>query len=325
MTHPLNWRSRLAARGFPGATQVSCVHGAAVLRSYGEVEAAEAALRELLERYPEDEGALRALIKLLRDQGREADTVPLRRRQHMRRCRELGIPPSRMEEAIAWLEAAETGATLPERTDEAYVAALFDQYAASFDKKLRETLSYCAPERVLDVVRAALGERRELDVLELGCGTGLAGVLLRPLSRRLEGIDLSAGMLARARERSVYDALREGEITRVLAESQTRHGLIVAVDVLVYFGALEELFTRVAARLEPGGIFAFTVEKGEEPGYRLQPNGRYVHALGYLRECARAAGLTPVVEREASLRTELGEPVIGHVVALALPGETDNA
>ena len=325
MTLPLNWRSRLMAHGFPGATQVSCVHGAAVLRSYGDVPGAEAALRELLERYPEDEGALRALIKLLQEEGRPEDTVPLRRRLHMRRCRELGIPPSRMDEAIAWLEAAETGATLPERTDEAFVAALFDQYAANFDQKLRGVLSYCAPERVREVVRAALGERRELDVLELGCGTGLAGVLLRPLARRLEGIDLSAGMLARARERGVYDALREGEITRVLAESQERHALIVAVDVLVYFGALEELFARVAARLEPGGVFAFSVEKGAEPGYRLQQNGRYVHALSYLRECARAAGLTPVVEREAMLRTELAEPVIGHVVAVALPGDTADA
>jgi predicted TPR repeat methyltransferase len=320
MTPTLNWRKRLAARGFLGATQVTCLHGATVLRAWGDVPASEAALRELLGRYPEDEGALRALCKLLQEAGRHEEATPLRRRLHMLRCRALGIPRSRMDEAIAWLEAAEMGAALPERANGTYVAALFDQYAASFDEKLRGTLAYCAPERVLEVVQAALGERRELDVLELGCGTGLAGVLLRPLARRLEGIDLSAGMLARARERGVYDALHAGEITEALAAGQGRHELIVAVDVLVYFGALEGLFARVASRLGPGGVFVFTVEKGEEPGYRLRPNGRYVHGLEYLRECARGAGLTPVVEREAMLRTESGQPVIGHVVALAAEG-----
>jgi predicted TPR repeat methyltransferase len=88
------------------------------------------------------------------------------------------------------------------------------------------------------------------------------------------------------------------------------------VDVLVYLGALESLFELVARRLVPGGLFVFTVEKSTEPGYKLQPTGRYQHHLTYLRDCARAARLTAVVEREAVLRTERGEPVWGHVVVL---------
>ncbi|WP_224249324.1 class I SAM-dependent DNA methyltransferase [Hyalangium gracile] len=316
MTPILDWRARLAERGFMGARQVSCMHGAAVLRDWGEPLAAEAALRELLERFPEDEGALGALMRLLSETGRAEENVPLRRRLHAKRCRALGIPEEQQEAAIAWLEAAETGAVLPERAAESYVAALFDQYASHFDDKLRRELGYRAPEHVLEALEEALGGRREQDVLELGCGTGLAGVLLRPLARRLEGIDLSPGMLERARARGVYDALHTGELHELLAASQERHTLIVAVDVLVYLGALEALFERVARRLVPGGLFAFTVERGTEPGYRLQPTGRYLHHLDYVREQARATGLTPVVEREAVLRTERGEPVWGHVVVL---------
>jgi predicted TPR repeat methyltransferase len=123
-------------------------------------------------------------------------------------------------------------------------------------------------------------------------------------------------MLERARAHGIYDELVTGEITAVLVSSKGSHHLIVAADVLVYFGALEALFEQVARRLAPGGLFAFTVEKSEAPGYQLRSTGRYVHSLGYLRDCARAAGLRPRVERQHVLRTEKGEPVHSHVVVL---------
>jgi predicted TPR repeat methyltransferase len=312
----LDWRARLEACGFEGARLVPATYAAQVLWSWREPLAAEAALREHLEQQPEDKDALQTLISILRESGRADDIAPLRRQLHERRCRDLRVPEEARAEVIAFLEAAETGAPPPERMADAYVAALFDVYAPSFDDSLRGFLAYQAPERLMDAVREALGERRALDVLDLGCGTGLAGPLLRPFARRLEGIDLSKGMLARASERRVYDALRAGELGAELAASEAHHDLIVAVDVLVYFGALEEVFERVARRLAPGGLFAFTVEKGTEPGYRLLPTARYVHHLDYLRACARAAGLHPVLEREATLRRQGGQPVIGHVVVL---------
>ena len=72
----------------------------------------------------------------------------------------------------------------------------------------------------------------------------------------------------------------------------------------------------MARRLAPEGLFAFTVEKSTEPGYRLHPSARYAHHLDYVRRCAHAAGLRPVVEREDTLRRQAGQPVIGHVVVL---------
>ncbi len=313
-----SWRERLAQRGFPGAEYVARMHGAAVLRSMGEWAHAEAALRDLLGQYPEDVGALEALASLLGETGRPAEAEQVHRRLHDLRCRKLGVPEAARESAVSFLAAARTGEAQPARADEAFVTALFDDYAPRFDDKLRGVLAYRAPELLADVAREALGERRELEVLDLGCGTGLAGPLLRPLARRLTGVDLSAGMLERARERGVYDELLTGEITRVLGELTGAYGLIAAADVLTYFGALEPVFEGVARRLAPGGVFAFTVEKGTEPGYRLASTARYVHHADYLRECARGAGLRPAVWREGVLRTESREPVHGHVVALAL-------
>lgn len=316
MTPMQDWRARLAERGFAGARMVPPMYGAAVLRDLGEPAASESALRELLGRSPDHEGALRALVRLLEETGRDGEAASARRRLLIRRCGELGIPEAQQDAAIAYLEAAETGAAPPERADGAYTAALFNQYAEHFDAKLRGNLAYRGPEHVLDAVRDALDGRRELDVLDLGCGTGLAGALLRPLARRLEGMDLSPGMLERARERGVYDALHTGDVLALLDASSARYSLVTAVDVLNYFGALEPLFERVARRLAAGGLFAFTVEKGTEPGFQLKATRRYVHHLDYVRGCARAVGLAPVVEREAVLRTEHDAPVFGHVVVL---------
>ena len=316
---PLDWRARLEACGVGEARDVPPSLGAQLLRSWREPLAAEAALREHLDQQPEDKDALKTLIAVLRELGRAEEEVPLRRQLQERRCRALGVPEAERDTVIAYLEAAETGSPPPERSADAYVAALFDLYAPSFDDSLRGLLAYRAPERLLEAVQSALGPRRELDVLDLGCGTGLAGPLLRPLARRLEGIDLSPRMIDKARERSVYDSLRTGEITAELGASSSRYHLIVAVDVLVYFGALEALFVQVARRLAPGGLFALTVEKSPEPGYRLQSSARYAHHLDYVRRCAHAAGLHPVVEREEALRRQAGQPVTGHVVVLAGP------
>lgn len=316
MTSPIDWRARLEACGFEGAEHVPATYAAQVLWSWREYPAAEAALREHLDQAPDDKDSLRTLISLLTEIGRGAEVPPLRRHLQERRCQDLRIPEEARASVIAYLEAAETGAPPPERTTDAYVAALFDVYAETFDESLRGFLAYRAPELLVEAVRSVLGEREGLDVLDLGCGTGLAGPLLRPFARRLEGIDLSTGMLAKAHERGVYDALRAGEITAALAASTAHHDLIIAVDVLVYFGALEVLFERVAPRLAPGGLFAFTVEKSAEPGYRLQPTARYAHHLDYLRDTARTAGLRPVLEREATLRRQAGQPVTGHVMVL---------
>jgi predicted TPR repeat methyltransferase len=52
--------------------------------------------------------------------------------------------------------------------------------------------------------------------IDLGCGTGLMGPLLRPYVGRLEGVDLSAGMVQKAKDRGCYDKLDVGELVACL-------------------------------------------------------------------------------------------------------------
>jgi predicted TPR repeat methyltransferase len=218
--------------------------------------------------------------------------------------------------------AAVSGREVPARASEAFVEKVFDDFAASFDAKLKQ-LSYRAPEIVAALVADShLAAATGLDVLDAGCGTGLCGPLIGGYARRLVGVDLSGRMLDQARERGMYHELVQGELTAYLREHEQAFDLIVSADTLVYFGPLADVAAAAAAALRPGGVFVFTVEEapsGDEPlGYGIQHHGRYVHSQAYVGEVLRSAGLEGVVFR-AELRMESGVPVAGLAVRATKP------
>jgi len=129
---------------------------------------------------------------------------------------------------------------------ESYVRTLFDGYAPGFDQALRQGLGYRAPELLLRAVEASGARMKFGSVLDLGCGTGLAGAAFRPYCDWLVGVDLSPAMLARARAKGLYDRLAEGEVAAFLASeaaAQARYHLIVAADVFMYLDALTPVLT----------------------------------------------------------------------------------
>jgi len=214
--------------------------------------------------------------------------------------------------------AACTGRDVPLRASTDFVERTFDGFAASFESKL-EKLSYRAPALVADVLQpAGLEASKGLRVLDVGCGTGLGGLLIAPYARRLVGVDLSEPMLARASEKQVYDELIKADLTEYLRESREAFDLIVAVDTLVYFGTLDAVVTAAADALRPNGLFVFTLERATEGlheglDYHLEVHGRYSHGEAYVRRLLALSGLQPEIAH-ADLRMEAGLPVAGLVV-----------
>lgn len=203
------------------------------------------------------------------------------------------------------------------RASDAYVEQVFDSFANSFDAKL-EKLGYQTPERLAQALQEALGPpRANLDIVDAGCGTGLCGPLLAPYKRSLVGVDLSVGMLRKAKQRQVYDSLYKIELVAYLADNPESSDLIVSADTLVYFGPLEQVATVAYRALRVGGTCAFSVEEAAgEVGveYQLTPTGRYTHTASYIEGCMHRAGFSPVCVRRATLRMERGEPVAGLIV-----------
>jgi len=191
------------------------------------------------------------------------------------------------------LAAVEPGSPAPDAPPLAHVQGLFDDYAEQFDAHLVRTLRYRGHEVLIDELRQASRGRRFAHVLDLGCGTGLCGMQLQPLAEQIDGVDVAARMLARAREKNVYHRLEQADVVSYLATTGQRHDLVVAADVLTYLGPLVAVFAGVARVLQPGGLFAFSAEVADDDGDAeivLRSSLRYAHSRAYLERLAREHG-----------------------------------
>lgn len=210
------------------------------------------------------------------------------------------------------------GGAIPgeDRAPPAYLRAVFDGYAERFDEHLI-ALQYRVPgliRRAVQAHPAIAGGGHVGPVLDLGCGTGLAGVAISDLAAGpIDGIDVSGRMLAEARAKGIYRNLQESELTAALQAGTTRWQMVLAADVFCYFGALEEVFAAVHSRLEDGGWFILSVEQlaPDHTGTRwaLLQNGRYAHAADYVRAVAHASGFSVLSHDREVARYENGAPV----------------
>jgi len=297
---------REAHRLDPGHADALHNMGNALL-DLGNLEEAEIAYRKTLAIVPDHPEALENLGNTLYVAGKTAEAVEVFERWLER---DPGNP------IAAHMLSACSGRDVPDRASDAYVEAIFDGFAGSFDEKLKG-LRYRAPELIAD----ALGGEPagDLDVLDAGCGTGLCGPHLKPWAGRLTGVDLSGSMLEKARGRGHYDELVKAELTEHLRRSPGAFDLVVSGVTLVYFGDLGPVLAAAASALRPGGRLIFTLEREESEEVRLNPHGRYSHGEGYVRRALHASGFSDVSCERVHLRVERGTPVEGLLVSARLP------
>ena len=222
-------------------------------------------------------------------------------------------PSAELQTAIAQAESAKEQA----RSDARYVWHLFDQFSIDYDARMRGQLGYRAPEILRELASFVLVQQNGLSILDLGCGTGLAGVAFQPMAARLDGVDLSPAMIEKARALGIYSELAVADIETGLSSFARQYDLILAADTVVYLGDLEKLFAGVATRLSENGMFLFTAEKKENDGFELGPKRRWRHSETYLRDVAAHAGLNVSGLITCSPRMEAGIPVDGLAVALS--------
>ncbi len=237
-----------------------------------------------------------------------------------------------LELFVRWLErdpdnevarhhhAALSGQDIPARASDEYVSKIFDGFAESFDHVLG-LLEYRAPQHLGAALAAAVpNARKQFDILDAGCGTGLCAPVLEPYARRLVGVDLSAGMLLKAQKHEGYHSLHQAELVKFLGENPARYDLIVCADTVCYFGALTALMQAAYARMRPGGLFLFTVESRPNVAeFELNAHGRYTHGEAYVRQQVVAAGFEVRAWQDVVLRKEGQAEVLGLVIVLHRP------
>jgi predicted TPR repeat methyltransferase len=210
----------------------------------------------------------------------------------------------------AGLKLAAHGEAMPANAA-AYVETLFDDYAPRFETSLVARLGYGVPGE-LAAMMSRFVPGRAGTALDLGCGTGLMGVQLRGMAVRLEGVDLSAAMLAEARWKQVYDALHKADLVAFLADWEGQAELATATDVLNYTGALPPVLAAVRRKLAPGGLFGFSLETHEGPeAHVLRSSLRYQHQPERAIDACVTAGFEVLARQETVIRMDRGQPVAG--------------
>ncbi|CAM9536165.1 unnamed protein product [Phaeothamnion confervicola] len=283
--------------------------------------------------------------------------------------RALALEPGMVAARYMLASLGGDGAAIGRADRNRHVGALYDVTAEGYDDHMRKKLLYTAPRILRQAVRehfngtifAALpadvraahgGDvlrwlNGSLDILDLGCGTGLCGSWFTDYARRSVGVDLSQTMVDMATKKGCYDVLKRQDLEEFLpGETAGSYDVVVAADSLHYLGALEDVFAEAARVLRPGGCLAVTIRRlsaaGEDgfdsvydadgdaarrsgggsggggvdvgSGYALQEEGTYAYARAYVEAAATKAGLRVDVLRDYASRLERGEPLPGYLL-----------
>lgn len=265
----------------------------------------------LIDENPQDSQARMGRVHVLVAQGQPTralpDTMAL-----------LELAPG--DSVYAYYNALAHGAT-PAHQPPELNRGLFDDMAELYDQHMVRTLKYQLPQQVAEQLIARYPDKK-INVLDLGCGTGLLGVCLGRLDGALVGVDISKGMIEQAARHNVYHRFHHANLLDALEDTPAAlYQVLTALDVFIYAGDMAQAIPNALRILTPGGQFIFSCETAPEdgPALVLQPSGRYAHQRSHVQALCEAAGFAPVEIADTVLRQENGAPVHGFVVTAHKP------
>jgi predicted TPR repeat methyltransferase len=267
----------------PDDARVLCNLGNA-LGDTGDLAAAADVYRRAIAAQPDLGDAYQGLVWALTASGRIEEV------QAVHRAWLLAAPD---DPAARWLAGADVS---PEA-----VAGYFDRFAPTYDAVL-DDLDYRVPHELAALLPASDGS---WSVLDVGCGSGRAGAILRPRARTLVGADVSAAMLALAAASGHYDELVQADAATVLRDRT--FDLVFAADVFPYIEDPSPL-------LGGSRLVAFSVELVPTPSVERRALARFAHGEPFVLDMLDRAGLRVLDRRRAMLRREGGAPVEGLLV-----------
>jgi predicted TPR repeat methyltransferase len=255
--------------------------------------------------------AISSLAMLARDEGDALTAI---------REWELAAKLAPNDQLIQFHIAATRGET-PAAVPEEFVVSLFDTMAPNFDQHLLGPLKYGVPRRFAEVILERYPTRK-MDVLDLGCGTGLVGKALGRTEGVLVGVELSMRMIDEAAKLNLYDRLHNVNLVDALASTPPeQYDVLVAADVFIYVGDIRTVIADAHKILRPGGVFMFSCERSDagDGDFVFRTTQRYAHSEAYVRAACEAAGYGSVSIEPFVIRYEDEIPVDGFLCYAGRP------
>lgn len=296
------------------------------LQSMGRQEEATGILQLLVQAEPYNSEALYRLGLACNRAGKRQDAVDYIKRHYEQKMRVNGMDPDVYQDTLQYLLSTEGFAKPPVQIPQDYVENLFDRFSEHFDERLLNRLAYKTPQLLYDlfcdVSNNESAFKRCKMLVDLGCGTGLAGGCFQAISDTLIGVDISSEMVEKARLTGIYDKLIVKEIATYLESEAFLIDVFIATDVFIYFGEMTPILLACRNRQESGGLLAFSVEAlkmastHEHAGFKLASSGRFQHERNYISTSAQQAGYQVITCAEGVLRRENGHDVQGYLFVL---------
>ncbi len=264
---------------------------------------AVACFEQVLAQAPKHHASLSNLAAILIRQHKREQAIPLL---------QLAIQSNPRDESSQFMLNVLLKNQAQPTASQAYVKNLFDNYAVNFDQHLKKTLEYSLPQQSYNIVKKFI-HHQLTSVVDLGCGTGLSGLLLREHCEKLIGVDLSIKMLEQARIKNCYDELIEKDIISFLQDSDQQFDLIQMLEVLPYFDALQDLFSALVPRLALNGLLVVSAEISDDQPWKVQNNMRFCHHPEYIIDLANKFNL-PMVHSDSLISRKENEQYLTEIL-----------
>jgi SAM-dependent methyltransferase len=199
------------------------------------------------------------------------------------------------QDRVKWVWSARDNKELEDR---------YDQWAKDYDADLDEEFGYVSPQMAVDLFTRYVHKRAR--ILDAGAGTGLVGELLAKQGyRNLVAIDLSLGMLEKAREKDAYRELHRMVLGETLEFPTASFDAVISVGVLTLGHAPASSLDELIRVTKPGGYIVYT----------LRPDVYRDHGFKQKHDALEAEGKWMLAQVSEEFRTlPKGEPNTYHQV-----------
>ena len=154
--------------------------------------------------------------------------------------------------------------------DVAETRALYDDWSKSYESEVADN-GYATPARCAKALASAMPDITQ-PILDFGCGTGLSGLAFKLNGFALiDGVDLSADMLALAKAKGIYRSLKQIEADDTL-DSPAQYAAVAAVGVIGAGAAPLSVLVALFDQMASGTFLCFsfndhTLEDASFEGY----------------------------------------------------------
>ena len=131
--------------------------------------------------------------------------------------------------------------------------AHYEAWADTYDEEITEN-NYAQPSRCASAL-AQFSTIDEINVLDIGCGSGLSGLALNDFGfKNIDGCDFSPSMLEKAKSTNVYQKLFLADINKELDIEEETYDAVCAVGVLAFAHVRTEALRQMLRVVKSKGL-----------------------------------------------------------------------